>query len=566
MNIPKMLKMNGNYRLGGNNMNSYNKAPNIGKGKLFVASLATIIGLYGILMLLLIIIFEILEIGLDCLLITSVIILFIEFLIAPFSMDLTLNWFYKINWRKKDEIPEYVQKFIEEICREKNIKFPKFGIIEDNSPNAFTYGRGPNSARLVLTKGTILMLSEDELKAVIAHEMGHIIHWDMLLMTVAQLVPVVAYSISKIFLNSQKNRRRSSKSDKAEGITILIGIISYVVYIISEYIVLWFSRIREYYADQFSGEVTGNPNFLASALIKIGFGLKSSEGKTKLNSVSALGICDDKTMKTLGVVSYTNTNPTKLFDEEMLRDISKWDLWNPWATIYEINSTHPLIAKRLKSLSKQAYNMDIQPLYTFEEYKPESYVDDFFKDLFIMFLPFIVFIIGCFLSLIIPGTNPGFGVLITCIIATIFSLIKTKYRYPTKNFDEKRVVELLKEIKVSSVSPVACSIKGNLIGRGTPGYIFSEDFTLEDDTGIIFLDYAQPLNIWNGLFGLLKAEKYIGKEVEVIGWYRRSPVPYIEIKEIVLADKTIKCHSYTAQIILSIVLIIVLAIFGLMML
>jgi len=91
-------------------------------------------------------------------------------------------------------------------------------------------------------------------------------------------------------------------------------------------------------------------------------------------------------------------------------------------------------------------------------------------------------------------------------------------------------------------------LKGKLIGKGDPGSIFSEDFVLEDETGIIYLDYAQPLNIWSFLFGLLKSKKYIDKEVEVKGWYRRAPITYIEIKEMNVEGKPIHCHRYGFQL------------------
>lgn len=141
------------------------------------------------------------------------------------------------------------------------------------------------------------------------------------------------------------------------------------------------------------------------------------------------------------------------------------------------------------------------------------------------------------------------------ILATVASLLKTLYRYPTKIFNDKKVSDILEEVKVSAINPVPCNIKGKLIGKGNPGYMFSEDFVLEDETGIIFLDYAQPLNIWNGLFGLLKTNKYIDKEVEVKGWYRRAPIPYIEIKEMYVEGKNVKCYSYITQIVFSIILI-----------
>ncbi len=90
------------------------------------------------------------------------------------------------------------------------------------------------------------------------------------------------------------------------------------------------------------------------------------------------------------------------------------------------------------------------------------------------------------------------------------------------------------EFRVSeaSVYRSAQTVKGTVIGRGVPGYIFSEDFVMRDDTGIIFLDFRQPLAIWEWMFGLLKAGEYQGREVVVEGWYRRAPVPYIELKSI----------------------------------
>ena len=73
-----------------------------------------------------------------------------------------------------------------------------------------------------------------------------------------------------------------------------------------------------------------------------------------------------------------------------------------------------------------------------------------------------------------------------------------------------------------------------------PGYSFSEDFVMKDDSGIIFLDYRQPLAIWELLFGILKAGEYAGREVVVEGWYRRSPIPYVEIRSIGLDGEAIR--------------------------
>ena len=93
-------------------------------------------------------------------------------------------------------------------------------------------------------------------------------------------------------------------------------------------------------------------------------------------------------------------------------------------------------------------------------------------------------------------------------------------------------------------------VKGNIIGKGDPGCIFSEDFVIRDKTGIIFLDYNQPLFILNKIFALFKSGKMIDKEITVKGWYRRNPVPFVEIYEYTVDGKTKKVWTYTVTMVL----------------
>ena len=110
--------------------------------------------------------------------------------------------------------------------------------------------------------------------------------------------------------------------------------------------------------------------------------------------------------------------------------------------------------------------------------------------------------------------------------------------------EEAERPHFLGEVKVSNVTSIPCVLKGTFIGRGTPGYIFSEDFVLRDETGIIFIDYKQPISIMNFFFGLFKAKKYINKEVEIKGWYKRSPVPYVELYKMAVDGKKKTCYTY----------------------
>lgn len=516
-------------------------------------------GLYALLTLFLITFVELGKISASFAFGVGIVFAALQFILGPFLMDLSLRFLYKMNWVKQEDLPAHLRTFISKICQDEGINFPRMGIILDGAPNAFTYGHHPNNARIVITQGLLDLLTEEEAEAVVAHEMGHVMHWDMLIMTLAQLVPLILYYVYKT-LARMKCRGR----DKSAPARLLIALVAYVLYIISEFIVLWFSRLREYFADRYSSQVTGNPNVLASALVKIGYGLAGDESgkgganykerQETLKSIGPMGIFDSKTASILAVSGYSG--PRSMggeVDKDKLRDAAKWDLWNPWASYYELQSTHPLIAKRLKFLSNQSRVLGKDPYIEFNQRRPESYWDDFLLDLLVKVLPFIVFVSAIAFAIV---KKEMFYFWLGVSVFGYAYLIHTVFSYPDSGFAVMNIKNLLSKIKVSAIRPVPCLIKGKIIGRGVPGLIFSEDFVLQDESGIIFLDYRQPLGIFNFLFGLLRAANYINQDVEVIGWYRRSPVPYIEIKKLRIADKESTCFVYNTKFIFSVALII----------
>ena len=133
---------------------------------------------------------------------------------------------------------------------------------------------------------------------------------------------------------------------------------------------------------------------------------------------------------------------------------------------------------------------------------------------------------------------------ILLLIGTLFSLLKYNRKRPNKNYEARTVRDLLGEVKVSEITAIPCTLEGEVIGRGDPGCIFNEDMTLKDQTGIIFLDYNQPLFIINKIFALFKNNKMSGKTIKVKGWYRRSPVPYVEIKTYEVDGQEKKIFTY----------------------
>lgn len=528
------------------------------KKGLFGVSTFTVLLLYALLAAVVIAVFAILDLPVIGAVIIAVIVLLLQFFISPFFTDLTMKWFYRAKFGA--EIPDYLKSFIEKLCSENNMKYPKIGYINDGAPNAFTYGRTKNSARIVLTKGIFDMLGEDEVKAVVAHEMGHAVHYDMLVMTAAGLVPLVLYGIYEMCCRSESSVAKKSSSDSDSGKYLaIVGLIALILYVICEYIILWLSRTREYYADRFSVSVIENPSSLASALVKIGLGLSVAEKPENLKkstaSAATLGISDADSARSYAAASIGSD----VSDKQSIKNAMKWDLWNKWATWYEINSTHPLTSKRILAISKYSQECNKEPFVVFDEKKTKSYTGLFIKEVLISSLPTLTMLAAAATSVVMIIHENEAGFLYTggaAVISMLLSLFKYRYRHP-KKFEKREISSLMGEIEVSDVSPVACEIEGEIIGRGDPGCVFNENFVLRDKTGIVLLNYKQPLKTLNKIFALFRSQGYIGKTVKVTGWFRRSPVAYVDMLKFEVDGKVKKLYKYIAGYIFRFVMLLV---------
>lgn len=530
---------------------------------LVIRSIGTMVVLYAMLGVVMIILAEAGVLTTGAAVLSTVVFIFINFLLSPYFLDFFMSWFQSLTFVEPEALPHGLKNFVAEICKKENIPFPRFGIIDDGTPNAFTYGHYPGNARVVITRGLIEKLTPEELNAVVAHEIGHAVHWDILVMTLASVVPILLYYISKTLMKMRSSGRNEKNPLPA------IGIIAYLMYVIAQYVVLFLSRTREYWADRYSAEATGAPNALSSALIKIAYGLSAESSREaeyaahegsggrepRHKALGALGIFDSTSAKALVATSVKKIDRNSLSpeDEEISKEniagAMQWDLWNPWALYYELHSTHPLPARRIEALSIHAVNLDQTPYIIFNRVKPESYWDDFFVDFAVQYLPLFALLTAT----IITGAGSANVGFVPLLFGAAY-LFQVFYSYPNADYPEHSVASLLKYIKVSAVRPVPATIRGRIIGKGVPGLIYSEDLVMQDNTGYIFLNYEQPLNIFNFLFGL-KNTAYIGTDVVVTGWYRRAPVPYFEIFKLQAFDGVNTSYIYWYKILFSLLLI-----------
>lgn len=455
--------------------------------------------------------------------------LFLQYLLGPWILQLI----FKIEWRDPSSLDPALGAFIDRVCTERRIPQPRFGVIQDGNPNAFTFGHYPGDARLVVTTGLLELLDQDEAQAVVAHELGHIAHWDFVVITIASIVPLLLYLIFRAAIS----RTRS----KDGPYLIVVGMTAYAAYVISQLITLLLSRVREYYADQFAGEVTGRPGALASALVKIAYGLatapknKDKKSAARLAAGRTFGIFDPISAHGLALAATGNGAVTT----ESMQDAMKWDLWNPWAMVYELGSTHPLAAKRIRALAEQSAALGQLPRLTFDTPRSEGHWLTFAADVFLYYLPVAMLVIGAGSIWLAATGLPQLMLGVTGAVLLLTGLtwwLRRRNEYLPR-FDQARTVNsLLGETKVSVVRAIPCELEGEIIGRGVPGLFFSADLALQDKTGYMIVDYRQPLGILEFLFGWLKTDKLIGKRGKIVGWYRRGMRPYFEMRRLVLED------------------------------
>jgi heat shock protein HtpX len=151
---------------------------------------------------------------------------------------------------------------IERLCIQADLPKPRIAVADMHMPNAFATGRSQKNATVCATTGIMQTLSPSELEGVMAHELAHVKHRDVLIMTIASFFASIAAVILQFgfFFGGDDDENPS---------ILIVLLVSFVVYILSFFLMLALSRYREYAADRGAAIVTGRPSALASALVNI---------------------------------------------------------------------------------------------------------------------------------------------------------------------------------------------------------------------------------------------------------------------------------------------------------
>lgn len=164
----------------------------------------------------------------------------------------------------REEYPK-LHEIVERLSTKNGLTKPKVAMVNSNVPNAFATGKSPKSSLVAVTTGLLELLDDDELEAVIGHELTHVRSRDVLVLTLASLFSTVAWYLMQFgFYGGLQTRDRNSA-----GSGVIVLLVAIVTWVVSFLIIRAISRYREYSADRGGAIMTGKPDKLATALLKI---------------------------------------------------------------------------------------------------------------------------------------------------------------------------------------------------------------------------------------------------------------------------------------------------------
>ena len=165
-----------------------------------------------------------------------------------------------------EEAPE-LHAIVDRLVALSDAPKPQVAIARSDVPNAFATGRSPKRAVVCVTTGLLRRLDREELEAVLAHEISHVAHRDVAVMTIASFLGVLAGMIARFGVYMRFGGR--GRDNNAAVVLLVVLLVSAVVYVLSFILTRTLSRYRELAADRAGATLTGRPSVLASALVKV---------------------------------------------------------------------------------------------------------------------------------------------------------------------------------------------------------------------------------------------------------------------------------------------------------
>jgi len=275
-------------------------------------------------------------------------IMWFQYMIGPNIVE----WTMQVKYINQEDNPQLFE-MVSDLARRANIPMPRICIAPTSVPNAFAFGRSVHDGRVCVCQGILNLLTDEELKAVLGHELTHLKNHDVITITLLSVVPMILYRIAwqMMWLGGGRRDNRNAPSG------MVIALVAFLFYFITNLLVLYGSRIREYYADKGSVELGNRPAALASALYKLVYGCARKSGDEDMKAAEGMKafFLNDPSQAVNEIHELSELDLDKsgtINGEELFRLRGKEIRLNMGERMMELLSTHPNMLKRIKQLSQ----------------------------------------------------------------------------------------------------------------------------------------------------------------------------------------------------------------------
>ena len=481
-------------------------------------------------------------------------------LASPWLLDWLLGRVYKqkpLSIQKLKQTHPEGCRLLRRIGQQRGWLLPALRELPTDAPLIFSYGWLPRYSRIVISRGLLKRLEDEEFATLMGYELTHITIWTAPVMS---LVAVLLQLLHQGYWQmAQWGDRRANRFLKT--LAAAISILSYTLYWIVRKVTIPLSRVRVNFCDRQATEWTGNPNALVRALIKLEDGIAAT--------LSLAGHTPSIVESTdlLTPIGYeTAITPGSIYPNPEFLELLNWDTQNPYRHWLSFNSSHALLGERLKRLTGYALQWQLTPeLLPTQTSQTQAQSKATFWDYWFPFLqqisPYISPLIGLVVVMILWFLGGLFrplgiwqvgwlygdqGLLRGLILIGVGVAIMLRInRYFPDILAANRIMnpslpKLLADPTGLPTDSVPLRLQGTLLGRRGIANWLCQDLILKTPTGLLKLHFLSSLGaIGNAFIHPQHPTEWVGRSINVQGWLRRGAIAWLDIDHFLKSGKVV---------------------------
>ncbi|KAM3113024.1 M48 family metalloprotease [Phormidesmis sp. 146-33] len=492
--------------------------------------------------------------------------LIILFVLSPWLLDGLLKGLYGMKPLSTATLGQYSpesHRLIQRVCQQQKLPLPQLSLLPTDIPLSFSYGCHPKVARVVVSQGLLDHLTDDEIATLYASELAHIFHWDFCLLSWVTIILQFPYTLywqtarAGNWLKARSNLRRRENRliaillEIGRNLCAIVASLSYGLYWLLRWSGLWLSRQRLEYSDRTACNLTGNPNALTRALLKVTVGTAQTT-QTHQQTDYLLQAFDLLTPMGCDAPIHLGS----LYHHTSIKSLLMWDQVNPDRRWLALNNSHPLMGDRLQRITNYAHHWQLSPELDLEAQNPVAS-----RGILLQGAPFFGVLLGYLVAqilwfvaqilyqfgidqltwlasdydLFISFMLLGFGLGTFLRFNAFFPDIQTKSTQPL----DSSLSDLVTKPNAVPIDSPLVQLEGTLIGRSGLGNWLGQDLILQTSTGCIKLHYVSQLGAIGNLFTAHPVD-WVNQSVLVTGWFRRGATPWIDVNSIRTANRTLR--------------------------